>query len=109
MYRYTQLALLGLAALPANAFFLMPCWPVSTQRIDPIVDPGLVSTHVHQIAGGSAFAPVMNYTGTQAASCTTCFVTGDHSNYWIPAMYIQLQDGSFERVPQVGSASMYYL
>lgn len=101
--------MLGLAAVPANAFFLMPCWPVSTQRVDPIVNPGNVSSHVHQIAGGNGFAPAMNYSDTQAADCTTCFVKGDKSNYWIPSLYFKHQDGSFERVDQVGSASMYYL
>ena len=50
----------------------------------------------------------MDYNSTQASDvCTTCFVKGDHSNYWIPSLYYQSGD-SFEAVNQVGSASMYY-
>ena len=51
----------------------------------------------------------MDYNRTQGADvCTTCFVKGDHSNYWIPHLYYQHADGSVESVDQVGSASMYY-
>lgn len=103
-------ALLSLAALPATqAFFLIPCWPLSTQRLDPIVNIGTVSTHVHQIAGGDAFAPVMDYNTTQSSDCTSCMVNGDKSNYWVPLLYHDNGDGTYTAVPQHGSASMYYL
>lgn len=93
----------------SHSFFLVPCWQVSVQRLDPIVSAGKVASHVHQIAGGNAFSPTTTYNDTQAASCTTCFVQGDKSNYWIPRLYYHAVDGTFEGVDQLGSASMYYL
>jgi hypothetical protein len=33
---------------------------VST-RLDPIMDPGMVSKHVHTIIGGSNFGPTVDY------------------------------------------------
>ena len=101
--------LMGLAALPATqAFFLVPCWPLSTQRLDPLVYPGVVATHMHDIVGGSAFSPVMDYNTTQTSHCTTCMVNDDNSNYWMPALFHQDGD-TYTPVPQHGSASMYYL
>ncbi|RMZ78930.1 hypothetical protein DV737_g3726, partial [Chaetothyriales sp. CBS 132003] len=103
------LILVALAAAPSTAFFLMPCWPITTQRLDPLVSPGEISSHVHQIVGGNAFAPTLSYNDTQAEDvCTTCFVSTDHSNYWIPSLYFQYANGSFESVDQVGSTSVYY-
>ncbi|RMD40056.1 hypothetical protein DV735_g5087, partial [Chaetothyriales sp. CBS 134920] len=104
-----SLILVALAASPSTAFFLMPCWPITTQRLDPIVTPGGIASHVHQIIGGSAFSPSLTYEATQADDvCTTCFVSVDHSNYWIPSLYFQNSDGEFESVDQVGSTSVYY-
>lgn len=102
-------ALLSLAALPATqAFFLVPCWPLSTQRLDPIVTPGEVATHLHDIVGGSAFSPAMDYNTTQTSDCTSCMVNKDKSNYWVPSLFHN-NGGSFEIVNQHGSASIYYL
>jgi hypothetical protein len=103
-------ALLSLAAMPATqAFFLAPCWPLTEQRLDPIVSPAEVGSHAHVITGGSAFAPVMGYNDTQASDCTSCMVNGDFSNYWVPGMYHDNGDGTYDSVAQHGSASMYYL
>ncbi|ETN39025.1 uncharacterized protein HMPREF1541_07067 [Cyphellophora europaea CBS 101466] len=105
----SKAALLSLAALPATqAFFLIPCWPLSTQRLDPIVYPGEPASHLHSIVGGKAFAPVMDYNTTQTSECTTCMVSKDKSNYWVASLFHQNGD-SFELVPQHGSASLYYL
>lgn len=102
-------ALMALAALPATqAIFLVPCWPLSTQRLDPLVYPGEVASHMHDIVGGNGFKPVMGYNDTQAADCTSCMVSKDKSNYWVPSMFHN--DGTtLTPVPQHGSASMYYL
>lgn len=102
-------ALLSLAALPATqAFFLVPCWPLSTQRLDPIVTPGEVASHLHDIVGGNAFSPVMDYNTTQSSDCTSCMVSKDKSNYWVPSLFYD-NNGQFEPVAQHGSASIYYL
>lgn len=105
----SKTALLSLAALPATqAFFLVPCWPLSTQRLDPIVTPGEVAPHLHDIVGGNAFAPHMDYNTTQESTCTSCMVSKDKSNYWVPSLFYN-NGGSFEPVAQHGSASLYYL
>jgi hypothetical protein len=105
----SKAALLSLAALPATqAFFLVPCWPLSTQRLDPIVTPGTVATHLHDIVGGNAFSPAMDYNTTQTSDCSSCMVSKDKSNYWVPSLFNN-NGGSYEVIPQHGSASIYYL
>ncbi|TFK20570.1 hypothetical protein FA15DRAFT_558037, partial [Coprinopsis marcescibilis] len=37
---------------PAQAILRFPCSQLVTQRFDPLVTPGQVSPHVHQIVGG---------------------------------------------------------
>ena len=38
----------------SNAFWRMSCGIIQTGRIDPIVTPGEVTSHVHKIAGASS-------------------------------------------------------
>ncbi|RMZ74765.1 hypothetical protein DV737_g5758, partial [Chaetothyriales sp. CBS 132003] len=110
MSRFEPLALLALLASPAAAFWRLPCKsPIVVERLDPIVSPGAVSGHAHTIMGGNGFAPTMDYNSTQASTCSSCTVTGDNSNYWVPNLYYQAEDGHFESVDQVGGATVYYL
>jgi hypothetical protein len=111
MYQHTNsLAWLALLVAPAQAFWRLPCKsPIVVERADPIVEPGAVSNHVHTIMGGNGFAPTMDYNSTQASTCSSCTVIGDNSNYWIPSLYYQAQDGTFQSVDQVGGATVYYL
>jgi hypothetical protein len=83
--------------------------PLVVQRADPIVNPGQVSDHVHTIMGGNGFGFEMNYTNTQNSTCSSCTVTKDLSNYWIPALYYKAKNGSFIAVGQNGGATVYYL
>jgi len=55
-------------------------------RMDPIVAPGNWSSHLHNIAGGNAFAMTMDYALTQKSTCTTAAVKVDFSNYWVPRL-----------------------
>ncbi len=105
------LALAGLACIvnQAAAWWILGCGqPVVVERIDPIVSPGAVSAHVHTIMGGSAFHFSMTYETTQLSNCTTCTVTADKSNYWVPQLYFHAQNGSFISVKNAGGASVYY-
>lgn len=107
---FTSLGLLSLVATPAAAFWRLPCkGAIVNERADPIVNPGKVSGHLHQIMGGNAFDFQMDYNTTQTSTCTSCTVHGDFSNYWTPVLYYQHQNGSFEKVNQVGGALVYYL
>lgn len=105
-----SLGLLGLAAVPATAFWRLPCKaPIVVERADPIVSPGLVSNHLHTIMGGNGFDFVMDYNSTQASTCSSCTVEGDNSNYWVPTLWYHAEDGSFEAVPQLDGMTVYYL
>jgi hypothetical protein len=105
-----SIGLLGLAAVPATAFWRLPCKaPIVVERSDPIVSPGLVSNHLHTIMGGNGFDYVMDYNSTQASTCSSCTVEGDNSNYWVPTLWYHGEDGTFEPVPQIGGMTVYYL
>ncbi|KAK0615293.1 hypothetical protein B0T17DRAFT_497673 [Bombardia bombarda] len=96
---------------PDNAFFVvMGCGkPVLYERADPIVEPGVRgSRHLHTIMGGDAFNFTLDYDKTQTSSCTTCAVTKDLSNYWVPTVYFRAENGSFLSVKQVGGVNVYY-
>ncbi|KAJ9651574.1 hypothetical protein H2198_009160 [Neophaeococcomyces mojaviensis] len=106
----TTIGLLSVIAAPAAAFWRLPCKStLVVERADPIVSPGNVSGHVHQIMGGNGFDFEMDFADTQASTCTSCTVHGDFSNYWTPVLYYQHQDGTFEKVDQVGGGLVYYL
>lgn len=86
----------------------------SVQRADPVISPGQLSQHVHQIFGSDAFAPGVSYQSLQGADCTTVGDASgngnaaDKSNYWHPALFMEALDGSgYIRVPTNGH-KMYY-
>ncbi|KAI0148850.1 WSC domain-containing protein [Xylariaceae sp. FL1272] len=104
-------ALVGFSfALRASAFWRLPCSsPVVVERIDPIIDPGIVSRHTHTVMGSNALNFTMDYDLTQTATCSTCKAVEDLSSYWVPSLYYHAENGSFIPVPQGGGALIYYL
>ena len=59
--------------------------------------------------GGSAFSSNLTYEQTQASNGTTCAVSKDLSNYWVPTVYFRHpSNGSLESVRQVGGINVYY-
>ena len=87
----------------------------SVQRIDTIISPGKISSHVHQVFGSNALSPDMSYESLQKADCTTLGSADfqgnaqDKSIYWHPALYMEKSDGSgYIRVPTNGH-KLYYL
>jgi len=96
----------------ANAYFRISCpVPLVTERIDPIVSPGVIgSNHVHTVHGSSGFGANSSYDDLVGASCTSCEVSPqDKSNYWFPKLYFQdPTNGSFEEVAN-GGLLVYYL
>ncbi|KAF5318930.1 hypothetical protein D9611_013661 [Ephemerocybe angulata] len=44
----------ALAIHGAQALIRFPCSQLVTERLDPLVTPGQVSPHLHQIVGGNA-------------------------------------------------------
>lgn len=104
----TLTAFVSLASV-AQAFWRMGCGnPLVVDRLDPVVNPGNASGHVHRIHGGNAFAPDMTYDMARQSTCTTCQVKDDLSNYWVPMLYYQDQStGNFTIVPNNG-LTVYY-
>ncbi|KAK1835040.1 hypothetical protein QBC39DRAFT_251283 [Podospora conica] len=81
------------------------CSESSVQRLDPLVNPGMVpSTHQHQIVGGDAFAASMPYTDiAKISKCTTCHFDQDFSAYWTANVYFKARNGTYRRVPQIAN------
>jgi hypothetical protein len=83
--------------------------PLTEGRMDPIINPGAASGHVHTIHGGNAFA--LSMTDTQAldkSTCTSSLVKNDKSNYWTPKLYFQAEDGTLTDV-ELFYMNVYYL
>ncbi|TEB24887.1 hypothetical protein FA13DRAFT_1638238 [Coprinellus micaceus] len=118
--QWTSLLALIAAAPYAHALLRFPCSQLVTQRLDPLVTPGVISPHVHQIIGGNAFNFTMDpsITFETAATCTTCRFKEDKSNYWTAVLYFKHSNGSYMRVPQManqfvgspnGGMTVYYI
>jgi hypothetical protein len=85
---------------PAWARLRFPCSTLTIQRLDPVVQPGRnPSGHVHHIVGGNAFNATMTGDVGERASCTTCQMSEDFSNYWTAQLYFKHPtNGSYHRV-----------
>lgn len=83
--------------------------PLMMGRVDPIVNPGAVSGHVHAIQGGNAFAMSMTDGQALTSTCTSSLVKNDKSNYWTPSLYFQdPKTGQLEAV-EMFYMNVYYL
>jgi len=90
--------------------------PLFRGRVDSLVEPGIVSNHVHRIAGGSKFEvgspqvdEVQVYKTLFNSNCTSCSLQKvDLSAYWHPDLYYQWPNGTFQLVPD-GGLTVYYL
>jgi len=115
----------ALASL-SSALIRFQCSQLVVERLDPLVNPGMLpSTHVHQIVGGvSKTVPNRSYSfivwhGQNSfnatmdpkkdmpgeSSCTTCSFSEDFSNYWTAILYFRARNGTFKRVPQTSQIS----
>ena len=66
----------------AGDFWTVNCAPLTVQRSDPIVNPGVPASHVHAVSGGTAFSRSMQGIDSAVkARGTTCDKFTDHSNY----------------------------
>ncbi|RDX43613.1 WSC-domain-containing protein [Lentinus brumalis] len=74
--------------------------PIVTTRLDPVISPGSVSSHVHSVVGASRFKDVYDPADLLQSNCTTIPVQPDKSNYWAPQLYHQdQQTGMFTPIP----------
>ncbi|TFK39534.1 hypothetical protein BDQ12DRAFT_650069 [Crucibulum laeve] len=103
----------------SHALIRFPCSQLVTERFDPLVTPGIVSPHLHQIIGANAFnLSIPSAYDPATASCTTCRFKEDKSNYWTAVLYFKHPNGTFMRVPQManqyvgspnGGMTVYYI
>ena len=74
--------LCGVTSVQASDVWTVNCGILSSQMADPIVSPGVPSSHVHAISGGTAFKRSMpGIDSAVNANQTTCDKFTDHSNY----------------------------
>ncbi|GAB7351152.1 hypothetical protein MBLNU459_g1605t1 [Dothideomycetes sp. NU459] len=93
-----------------DAFWRLPCRSrTGLARIDPIMDSGVVSDHVHAIHGGNNFGMSSTPYDLVDSDCTSCEVTQDKSAYWTPSLHFMYPNGSSVMVEQVGGMLAYYL
>ena len=93
---------------PVQAGLRFACSSLTTQRLDPVVEPGNTpSAHLHHIVGGNAFNATMTGDVGARGTCTTCEMAEDFSNYWTAVMYFKHPtNGSYHRVPVVNNAAL---
>ncbi|TEB23212.1 hypothetical protein FA13DRAFT_1640227 [Coprinellus micaceus] len=92
MFGSSSKSLAALTALAAsvNGYWLMGVEDfITTERIDPVVTPGQVSTHVHSVLGGSNFRMSVNTASLRQSACTSIPIPQDKSAYWFPHLYFQ--------------------
>ncbi|WPH02358.1 WSC-domain-containing protein [Acrodontium crateriforme] len=100
---FNAVGLAALFAAPVTAFWRMPCPSrLVMERIDPIVSPGQVASHVHTVSGASGFGFETSYEQLRESACTSCPVKQDLSVYWTPNLYYMAKNGSYINVPQAG-------
>lgn len=83
--------------------------PLMMGRVDPIVNPGGPSGHVHAIQGGNAFGMTMTDTQALTSTCTSSRVKNDKSNYWTPSLYFQDPTTGLLEDVEMFYMNVYYL
>ncbi|KAI0765931.1 WSC-domain-containing protein [Trametes elegans] len=103
------LSFAALAAVVSAEYWTFGGTSLITQtRLDSIVNPDAIGTHVHAIVGASGFSNHYDYDELVKSNCTTIPVQPDKSNYWAPQLYHQNKDtGEFTAMPT--SFNIYYL
>jgi hypothetical protein len=99
---------IALIAPVVQAGLRFGCSSLTTQRLDPVVEPGnRPSAHLHHIIGGNAFNATMEGDVGERGTCTTCEMSEDFSNYWTAVLYFKHPtNGSYHRVPVTNNAAL---
>lgn len=107
--QWASLAAVALLAQNAAAQNMLrfACSQLVVDRVDPLVDPGMIYTpHLHQIVGGNSFNVTMDpvtHDIPALSTCTSCTFKEDTSNYWTAVMFFKAKNGTYIRVPQTGN------
>lgn len=81
-----------LAAGGVDAFFRVTCSPFKRERIDPVVNFGVESKHMHTFFGNRGIS-ANTASGDELRNndaCTSCTNQLDRSSYWMPTLYYGL-------------------
>ncbi|CAE6508119.1 unnamed protein product [Rhizoctonia solani] len=100
-------ALLVGSAKAGDHFIISQSRTLSCTRVDPLMTPGAVGPHVHNVVGASNFGPDSGSPDVlQQAKCSSTMVQDDKSIYWSPLLYYNHGNGSYS--PMIGSTRIYY-
>ncbi|EED17740.1 conserved hypothetical protein [Talaromyces stipitatus ATCC 10500] len=105
----TYFASTAIQAVQASNFWRLPCKSRTVAaRIDPIMSPGEINSHLHTIFGSGGFSPNVTQDDLLQSSCTSCAVTQDRSAYWAPPLMFLYPNRSSTMVNQDGGILIYY-
>ncbi|RLN88147.1 hypothetical protein BBJ28_00013687 [Nothophytophthora sp. Chile5] len=89
------LALLAAMTPTVHGMFRFDCFNnLVVDRVDPIVNPGVASGHLHAVSGGNGFSKSADGDAMKASTCTSCPIGADLSAYWVPQMYVKFKNGT---------------
>lgn len=74
--------------LDTNTLFAVRLAPLVDTRLDPIVNPGTCSSHVHSVFGAASFGKSISNADLQSSVETSSNVQPNKSLYWAPSMYL---------------------
>ncbi|KAK8071952.1 hypothetical protein PG996_005300 [Apiospora saccharicola] len=105
-FQRAQVAAGLLSALPgAQALLRFSCSQLVVERLDPLVNPGVVGSPICTKSLNAFNATMdpskLDIPGT--ATCTTCQFAEDFSNYWTAVLFFRARNGTYHRVPQKGN------
>ncbi|KIY33783.1 WSC domain-containing protein [Cryptococcus gattii E566] len=107
LYALAALAMSGISLGAPDHWILTHAQTLLLGRVDPIVNPGAISSHVHNVVGASNFNWSPNTPSEQLdAACSSVIVADDKSNYWAPELYYQHVNGTFS--PILSATRIYY-
>jgi len=111
--KYT-IPLMALTASEAAAqFFVLYGRDSMVSRIDPILTPGGIGTHVHDFMGANNADENSTFESLRQATCSSMGrangnpIVEDKSIYWHPSLYVKANNGTYIRVPSNGH-QIYY-
>jgi hypothetical protein len=92
----------------SNGLWVVSLRPILQARMDPLMVPGKIGGHVHNILGASNFRVDLNTPDEQQnAGCSTAPLQADKSSYWTPALYFINPDGKYEPIPSNHNRAYY--
>ncbi|KAL9618849.1 MAG: hypothetical protein Q9160_006508 [Pyrenula sp. 1 TL-2023] len=93
-------------AIP-GPFFVIQGEALISERLDPILSPGGVGGHVHNVYGANKVSANWQYENMRTSTCNTMGPKADNSNYWFPALYFHnAKNNTFTLVPAM--MQVYY-